>query len=196
MEMRPGALTGRRALHFFLLMDCSGSMAADGKMQALNTAVREMLPHLEAVSEQNPHAELLVRAIAFSTGARWHLSHATPVSEVRWEDLEPGGYTDLGAALSLLAGELSVPPMPRRALPPAVLLVSDGLPTDDSEEGLRQLLAAPWGEQTVRTAVAIGRDADLEELRRFMGSVDAEPITANNPEELVRCLRWASVHAG
>ena len=60
MEMRPGALTGRRALHFFLLMDCSGSMAADGKMQALNTAVREMLPHLELVSAQNPHAQLLM----------------------------------------------------------------------------------------------------------------------------------------
>lgn len=195
MEMRPGALTGRRALHFFLLMDCSGSMAADGKMQALNTAVREMLPHLESVSAQNPHAQLLVRAIAFSTGSRWHVTEPTEPGELRWQDLSAGGYTDLGAALRLLAPELNVPPMPRRALPPAILLVSDGLSTDDGDAGLEALLATPWGAQAVRTSVAIGRDADLDGLRRFM-STDDEPLSASNPQELVRCLRWASVHAG
>jgi uncharacterized protein YegL len=196
MNMRPGALTGRRPLHFFLLVDCSGSMAADGKMQALNNAVREMLPHLESVSAQNPHAELLVRSIAFSSGARWHVSEPTEPARLRWEDLTAEGYTDLGAALQLLAAELEVPPMPRRALPPAILLVSDGLPTDDSDAGLEQLLETPWGAHAVRTAVAIGRDADLDGLRRFLGSPDAEPLTASNPEQLVRCLRWASVHAG
>jgi uncharacterized protein YegL len=170
-------------------------MAADGKMQALNTAVREMLPHLEAVSLQNPHAQLLLRAIAFSTGAYWHLPEPTAPSEVRWTDLAASGYTDLGAALELLAPELNVPPMPRRALPPAILLVSDGLATDDSEAALETLSATPWGAQAVRTAVAIGRDADLPGLKRFAGT-EADPLTASNPEELVRCLRWASVHAG
>jgi uncharacterized protein YegL len=195
MNMRPGALTGRRPLHFFLLLDCSGSMAADGKMQALNTAVREMLPHLESVAAQNPHAELLVRAIAFSSGARWHVAEPTAPADVRWDDLTAGGYTDLGAALELLCPELQVPPMPRRALPPAILLVSDGLPTDDGDAGLELLASTPWGAHAVRTAVAIGRDADVPGLQRFIGS-ETEPITASNPEELVRCLRWASVHAG
>ncbi len=194
--MRPGALTGRRPLHFFLLVDCSGSMAADGKMQALNTAVREMLPHLESVSTQNPHGEVLMRAIAFSTGARWHVGEPTAPAALRWDDLTAGGYTDLGAALRLVVPELAVPPMPRRALPPVVLLVSDGLPTDDADVALDELLATPWGAHAVRAAVAIGRDADPASLQRFMGSTDAEPLTASNPEELVRCLRWASVHAG
>ncbi len=195
MNMRPGALTGRRPLHFFLLLDCSGSMAADGKMQALNTAVREMLPHLDSISAQNPHAVLLVRAIAFSTNARWHVAEPTEAADLEWDDLTAGGYTDLGAALRLLAPQLDVPPMPRRALPPAVLLVSDGLPTDDADEGLEALLATPWGAHAVRTTVAIGRDADIPGLQRFMGT-DTQPLTASNPEELVRCLRWASVHAG
>ena len=194
-EMRPGALTGRRPLHFFLLLDCSGSMAADGKMQALNTAVREMLPHLESVSAQNPHAQLLVRAIAFSAGARWHVVEPTEPGDLRWVDLTAEGYTDLGAALHLLAPELTVPPMARRALPPAVLLVSDGLATDDADSGLEHVLSTPWGAHAVRTAVAIGRDADVGGLQRFMGTTE-EPLTASNPEELVRCLRWASVHAG
>ena len=191
MEMRPGALTGRRALHFFLLMDCSGSMAADGKMQALNTAVREMLPHLESVSAQNPHAQLLVRAIA-STARAWITEPSEP-GELRWQDLSAGGYTDLGRRRCD-----SSRPSPRfhatPLLPPAILLVSDGLSTDDGDAGLEALLATPWGAQAVRTSVAIGRDADLDGLRRST-SADDEPLSASNPEELVRCLRWASVHS-
>ena len=30
----------------------------------------------------------------------------------------------------------------------------------------------------------------------FKSLAIAEPLTASNPEQLVRCLRWASVHAG
>lgn len=171
-------------------------MQADGKMQALNTAIREMLPHLESVSDQNPHGEVLIRVVAFSDGARWHISVPTPPADLRWVDLEAGGYTDLGAALRLVTAELFVPPMPRRALPPVVLLVSDGLPTDDVDTALAELVGTPWGANSVRSAVAIGRDADRDTLQRFVGSADANLLTASNPEELVRCLRWASVHAG
>jgi uncharacterized protein YegL len=124
------------------------------------------------------------------------VSEPVPPSELRWDDLEAGGYTDLGAALRLVAPELAVPPMPRRALPPVLLLVSDGLPTDDADVAMAELLALPWGAHAVRSAVAIGRDSDAGSLKQFMGDSDAEPLTAGNPEELVRCLRWASVHAG
>ena len=92
------------------------------------------------------------------------MTEPTEPGELRWQDLSAGGYTDLGAALRLLAPELNVPPMPRRALPPAILLVSDGLSTDDGDAGLEALLATPWGAQAVRTSVAIGRDADLDGL--------------------------------
>ena len=81
MTERPGAELARRPLHFFLLADCSGSMAAGGKMTALNTAIREVLPHLAETSQSNPHAEVSVRVIAFSTGARWHVeAPTTPTS--------------------------------------------------------------------------------------------------------------------
>lgn len=194
--MRPGVALARRPLHFIVLADCSGSMGSDGKMQALNVAVREMLPHLVDVAQQNPHADVLLRTIAFSSGARWHMPTPTPVGEVRWADLEPGGYTDLGAALDLLVEELRTPPMPQRALPPAVLLISDGMPTDDWEAALARLLAEPWGERSVRTAVGLGRDVDHGVLRAFISDDEIQPVTASNPEQLVALLRWASVHAG
>lgn len=195
MSERPGSTLAARPLHFFIVADCSGSMASDGKMQALNNAIRETLPHLQEVSTQNPHAKMLIRVIAFSTGARWHVERPVPVEEMVWEDLDANGYTDFGAALDLLAPQLRVPPMEERSLPPAVLLISDGMPTDDFRPALGRFLDEPMGRQAVRIAVGIGRDADIEVLERFMGSSEFGPVTANNPEQLVKMIRWASTHA-
>jgi len=194
MTERPGAELARRPLHFFLLVDCSGSMAAGGKMTALNTAIREVLPHLAETSESNPHAEVSVRAIGFSTGARWHIESPTDPAELDWQDLQPGGYTDLGAALRLLSTALTVPPMEERALPPAIVLVSDGMPTDDFADALADLMALPWGARSVRMAVAIGQDAAYDTLTSFIGDPSIEPVTASNPEQLLMALRWATVH--
>jgi uncharacterized protein YegL len=196
MGERPGSVLARRPLHFFVVADCSGSMAADGKMQALNNALREALPHLVSVALQNPHADLLVRVLAYSSGAWWEREVPTPIQDFAWSDLEAGGYTDLGAALSTLARQLEVPPMEERALPPAIILISDGMPTDDWQRGLDDLLAQPWGDRSVRMAVGIGRDADHEVLQRFIGNAEVPPLTASNPEQLVRLIRWASTHAG
>ncbi|MET0458149.1 MAG: hypothetical protein ABWZ91_13910 [Nocardioides sp.] len=195
MTERPGSRLAARPLHFFIVADCSGSMAADGKVQALNNAIRETLPHLVDVAGQNPHAELLVRAIAFSSGARWHVERPTPVGQLGWQDLTTGGYTDLGSALDLLAPQLGPPAMEDRAMTPAILLISDGMPTDDYKPALARFLDEPMGSRAVRMAVGIGRDADLEVLERFIGSSAAGVLTANNPEQLVRMIRWASTHA-
>lgn len=195
MTERPGSRLAARPLHFFIVADCSGSMAADGKMQALNNAIRETLPHLRDVAGQNPHAEVLVRSIAFSTGARWHIERPTPVDELEWSNLQSGGYTDLGAALDLLGSQLASGVIEERALPPAVLLVSDGMPTDDYKPALARFLDEPVGAHSVRMSVGIGRDADLEVLERFAGGAGQAVLTANNPEQLVRMIRWASTHA-
>jgi uncharacterized protein YegL len=195
MTERPGSTLAARPLHFFIVADCSGSMAADGKMQALNNAIRETLPHLVDVANQNPHAELLVRSIAFSSGARWHIEQPTAVSRLEWQNLTTGGYTDLGAALDLLAPQLGPPAMEERALVPAILLISDGMPTDDYKPALGRFLDEPMGRRAVRMAVGIGRDADLEVLERFIGASGQGVLTANNPEQLVRMIRWASTHA-
>jgi uncharacterized protein YegL len=164
-------------------------------MQAPNNAIRETLPHLVDVAGQNPHATVLVRAIAFSSGARWHVEQPTPVDHLEWVDLDTGGYTDLGAALDLLAPQLASPLLEERALPPAVLLISDGMPTDDYKPALGRFLDEPMGRRAVRMAVGIGRDADLEVLERFAGASGQAALTANNPEQLVRMIRWASTHA-
>lgn len=192
MANRPGGELATRPLHFIWICDCSGSMGDDGKIQALNNAIKEAIPHMQKVADDNPNAELLVRAITFSTGAQWEVSQPTPVSKFTWKDLKAEGVTELGKALSMVADELKIPPMTDRALPPVLVLLTDGQPTDDFGAGLKSLMDKPWGKKAVRIAIAIGNDADQEVLQKFIGHSELKPLQANNPESLVRYIRWVS----
>ncbi len=191
MLERPGGKLAARPLHFFFIADCSGSMAGE-KIQSLNQAIREAIPHMRDVAKQNPNAEVLVRALRFSHGAHWHIPLPTPVEQFEWIDLTAGGQTDMGQALATIAEELRMPPMPDRALPPVLVLVSDGQPTDDFEAGLEMLNAEPWGKKAVRIAIAIGQDADEEVLQQFIGNPEIPVLHADNPEALILYIRWAS----
>jgi uncharacterized protein YegL len=134
----------------------------------------------------------MVRAIAFSDGARWHVAQPEPVDSFRWNDLKAGGVTDMGQALKMLSAQLKPEVMPPRALPPVLVLVSDGQPTDDFDAGLKALLGEPWGKKAVRIAIAIGEDADVSVLQRFIANPEFQPLRANNADSLVRFIRWAS----
>jgi uncharacterized protein YegL len=120
------------------------------------------------------------------------VAQETPVAQFKWADLAAGGSTDMGKALTLVADQLKMPPMSARALPPVLVLVSDGQPTDNFNKGLAALLEEPWGKKAVRMAIAIGEDVDLEVLRRFIGHPEIEPLQANNPEALVNYIKWVS----
>jgi uncharacterized protein YegL len=192
-------------------------MAAQGKMQALNRAIRESLPAMVEVARQNPEARLLVRAVSFADRALWHVERPTPVERLEWRDLQAGGVTAMGEALELVAAALQSPPMEERALPPVLVLISDGQPTDDFDRGLRALQRQPWGQKAVRLAIAMGHDADLDVLQQFLGP-DPEaglpagevpgasgrmprhrtgrsprrPLQAGNATSLAQYIQWAS----
>jgi uncharacterized protein YegL len=191
---RPGGELASRPLHFIWIADCSGSMSGE-KIQQLNFAIREAIPHMRTVADENPNAEVLVRALKFSTGAQWHIASPTKVSEFEWKDLQAGGVTDMGKALKMVAEQLKMPPMSDRALPPVLVLISDGQPTDDFNAGLQELMALPWGKKAVRIAIAItiGEDADTDVLQQFMGAnSELKPLQANNAQQLVNYIKWVS----
>jgi uncharacterized protein YegL len=191
-QKRPGGEISSRPLHFFWIVDCSGSMQIDGKIQELNTAIKEALPHMKKVADENPNAEVFLRVLKFSSGAQWQVSQPTALDVFKWSDLSADGVTDMGRAFSMLAEQLKIPPMTDRALPPVLVLLSDGQPTDNYKEGLAALMAQPWGKKAVRVAIAIGSDADEEVLQDFIGHSEFKPLKANNPEKLAKQIKWVS----
>lgn len=192
MSVRPGGEMATRPLHFIWITDCSGSMGIEGKIQALNRAIKEAIPHMRDVADENPNAQVLVRVIKFSSGAQWHVSQPTDVADFKWIDLTADGVTDMGKAFSMLADQLKIPPMTDRALPPVLVLISDGQPTDDYASGLEYLMKQPWGKKAVRIAIGIGEDADLDVLQKFIGHPEIKPLKSNNPEALLKHIVWVS----
>ena len=199
----PNVKLARRPLHFIYLCDCSGSMRGQ-KMQSLNQAIRQTLPAMAEVASDNPEAQLLVRAVRFSDRAEWHIAQPTPVEELQhaWQDLEAYGLTSMGEAMTLVAEVLRTPPMEQRALPPVLVLISDGAPTDDYYAGLQKLFDEPWARKAVRLAIAIGHDAAVDELQKFIGPEGnaaqtndgpaLRPLQANDARTLARYIKWAS----
>ncbi|MFD7555239.1 MULTISPECIES: tellurium resistance protein [unclassified Streptomyces] len=183
-----------RPVHFIWLLDCSYSMQGE-KIGQLNYAIREAVPAMRSVAQDNPAAQLLLRTMTFSTTARWHHQDPVPVEQFTWQDVQVDGMTNLGDALHLVSRELDTPPMPQRALKPVLALVSDGVPTDDWKAGLRAVDATPWGRKAVRVAIAIGADADRTVLQEFLGNPELQPLDANSPKQLAAAIRWASTAA-
>lgn len=189
---RPGGELASRPLHFIWIADCSTSMGADGKMDALNESIRNALPQMRRVADENPNAEVLTRAVRFSTGAGWHVSEPTPIADFEWTDLTAGGVTDMGKAFDLLSEALAIPPMSERALPPVLVLITDGQPTDDYRTPLEKLMKLPWGVKAVRLAIAIGKGANLRVLKEFIGNPAIPPLQAENAGQLTEYIRWVS----
>jgi uncharacterized protein YegL len=181
----------RRQLHVILALDCSGSMQGD-RIASLNYALRTTLPELRKVAEENPEIDVRLRVLRFSTEAEWHVADPIPVAEARWSDLAAEGETSMGAAFRLIGQALSAEAMPGRQLPPVVVLASDGYPTDDFEDGLKAFFAADHAAAATRLAIAIGGEADLEVLERFIRHPSLKPLRANNASDLVRHIKWAT----
>lgn len=188
---RPGEALATRPLHFIWIADCSSSMRGD-KINSLNFAIKEALPAMRGVADENPNAEILCRAVSFGSNAKWHIEKKTPVESFNWIDLSIDGITSMGAALKLVAKELATDKMGDRALPPVLVLLSDGCPTDDFRSGLNELMALPWGKKAVKLSIAIGADADIDVLQQFIGHNEIQPLVATNSSQLVDYIRWAS----
>lgn len=190
---RPGGELASRPLHFFWVVDCSGSMYGE-KIGAVNHAIQSTIPDMVEAANDNPNAQLLIRTLKFDSGATWVTANPVPVEDFAWDDLSAGGVTDLGKAFELLAAQLTIPPMTDRALPPVIVLLSDGQPTDNYKASLEKLLKLPWGKKAVRIAISIGQDADDDVLQEFTGNRELV-LQANNPQALVKMIKWASTAA-
>jgi uncharacterized protein YegL len=173
-----------RPLPVLLLADVSGSMSADGKIQALNHAVREMLEAFQ--DESDLRAEVHLAVITFGGEARVHLPLG-PALNVSWTDLSASGGTPMGAAFDL-AREMVEDPVivPGRAYRPTIVLVSDGQPTGPHpwQPSLQSLLAGERSGKSFRMALAIGADADHDVLQAFLADPEARVYRADAARQI------------
>ncbi len=188
----PGGPLARRQLRVVYVIDTSGSMKGD-KIQTVNYAMREMIPVMRAIANEQPNADLTVQVMGFNDTATWHTQKPTPVAEFEWHEVHANGGTQMGSAFHKLSMELAAASvMETRSLPPLLILLSDGQPTDKIDMGLRSVMNQVLGRKAVRVAIAIGHDADKSTLAQFVANSEIPVFEAHNSASLFNLIRWAS----
>ena len=185
----------RRKMTLFFVIDTSGSMCGS-KIGSVNDAIENVLPMIGEISDENPDAEINVAALEFSTGTRWLYDEPKDAKEFIWQKVEADGLTSLGEACEELNKKLSrnggFMSSPSGCFAPAIILLSDGGPTDNFEGGLRVLQGNSWYKSAIKIAIAIGDDADKDVLKQFTGSSEAV-ITVHNIDALKKMIRIIAI---
>ena len=190
-----------RPLPIFVLADTSGSMRGE-KINELNLALREMLNTLNAADDIRGKFQLSV--IAFGGDVKV-LQPLADIEGLILTELSAAGNTPMGQAFEMVREMIEDRNVvSSRAYTPTIVLISDGLPTDCTEEMYRRKNYFDWeplvdlhnGERPSkcqRMALGIGEDADIDMLKSFIDNPEIPVIKTKDASGITKFFRWVTM---
>lgn len=190
-----------RPLPIFILADTSGSMRGE-KINELNLALREMLTALHDADDIRGKFQLSV--IAFGGEVRL-IQPLEDITGLTLSELTAAGNTPMGQAFEIVQEMIEDREVvTSRAYTPTIVLISDGIPTDCSEEMYRRKNYFDWeplknlhsGERSSkcqRLALGIGEDADTEMLKAFIDNPEVPVIRTKDASGIAKFFRWVTM---
>lgn len=188
-ELKKFQVQTARPLPIIVLADTSGSMSVDGKIEALNKGLKDMIQSF--AGESRLRAEIQVSVITFGGNQAAVSLPLTPAHQLTgFTPLTADGMTPLGGALTLLSDMIEdKDSIPSRAYRPVVVLVSDGYPNDEWQAPFQRLVKGERSAKATRFAMAIGADADEDMLSAFANDPEAPLFRAENAGDIHRFFR-------
>ena len=184
----------RKEMILFFIIDTSSSMMG-AKIDSVNKAIKETIPELKTMT--NADAKVRIAVLDFSSGAEWQNFQPVDIEDFYWNDLQANGLTDLGEACTMLNEKLSRKAFMNNTIgnyAPAIVLISDGYPTDNYQKGLELLNKNKWFKNSIKVALAVGGDADKDILAEFTGNKESV-IEIHNRNTLMKIIRFVSIRA-
>ena len=178
IEQTPGIDTiatelKKRAMVVFFVIDISGSMKGN-RIQAVNDAIRNLIPELKKREASNTNAEIRVAILEFSSNANWRTTEPIPVSSFIYNEITyVGGGTNFGKAFSALNQKLSRNEFLKSSAgsyTPLIILMTDGKPSDVAlyKEELNILKQNSWFQYATKAGIAIEEGALSPECRKVL----------------------------
>lgn len=199
--------TQAKPLPVVLMLDTSGSMthAVDpsnsnsvSKIATLNDAVGKMLRTLS--KEELQTNEFLISVITFGGIANEAslVFGPAPASAFNFKNLSADGGTPLGAAIGVAKTLIENRQLiPSRAYRPLVILVSDGLPTDDWVTTFEDFIKNERSGKCDRMALGIGPETKSGEgrqmLERFVDGTNHAVFEAKDAEDIYKFFKFVTM---
>ena len=182
-----------RPLPVIVAVDRSGSMGVDGKIDALNMALRDFI---NSIKDDDTAVDLQIAL--FSFGGNEALCEL-PLTSVNSIDANAYSYnaegrTPMGHAFSMIKEMIEDKSIiPSRAYKPTIVLLTDGVPNDSGwETAMENLINDGRSSKAFRIAMAIGEDADKDMLSKFVSSPELL-VTGENARDIKNFFRFVTM---
>lgn len=202
-----------KILNIIFIVDISGSMRYDHRIEAVNEAFTKMIPALREIQiDRMSEFELRISIMTFEQNARW-LVTPTPIMEYNHEDIVCSEYvTYFSNAFKTLGKKLTREEFMAhtgKIAQPYIMFMTDGEPTKDDnyQPALDDLLGNPWFRVSQRFAVLIGSDAINSRAAKdavaqfvtdptegIINAADAAAIVAEVQARTIRTIQIATKH--
>jgi len=158
-----------RPLPVIVAVDRSGSMGTNGKIDALNIALKDFINSIK--DEDSNKAEIHVSLFSFGGESATCDIPLTPIIKVDTPTYQAHGKTPMGGAFEMLKALIEDKvQIPSRSYKPTIVILTDGIPTDDFMNPMESLINEGRSSKAFRIAMAIGDDADINMLSKFVSS--------------------------
>jgi uncharacterized protein YegL len=180
-----------RPLPVIIAIDRSGSMSENGKIDALNIALKDFIDSIK--DEDSNKAEIHIALYSFGGDSASCDMPLTSISQVNAPSYQAQGKTPMGGAFSLLKELIEDKSLiPSRSYKPTIVLLTDGLPTDEWQKPMSELINDGRSSKAFRIAMAIGDDADKNMLSKFVSTPDYL-VTGENARDIRKFFRFVTM---
>ena len=181
-----------RPLPVIVAVDKSGSMSADGKIDALNLALRDFI---NSVKDEDTAVDIKIALFSFGGSNASCDLPLTSVSEIDADKYTFTAYgrTPMGQAFTMIKEMIEDRDIvSSRSYKPTIVLLTDGIPTDDWKTPLQNLISEGRSSKAFRIAMGIGDDADKDMLSLFVSSPDLL-VSGESARDIKKFFRFVTM---
>lgn len=172
-----------KSIPVVLLLDTSYSMSGQ-PIDMLNTAVKAMIAEFKKAETMETFIKLSIITFGSENGVDLH-TPLTEVSKISFQPLNVSGATPMGTAFKMAKAMIEDKEIFKgRDYRPAIVLLSDGAPTDDWEQPLSDFVSNGRSSKCDRMAVAIG-SADENVLQKFISGCENPLFYAEDASKII-----------